>query len=65
MSVPLARYPGVVTFTFGDSAGVSARVLSLGLTGQKTLTCDVVAGFAARGEALPEARVVDQGEFGQ
>lgn len=54
-----ARYPGAEAFRYGDSAGLNAEVLDLVLRGVKTITCDAVAGFAARGEPLPEPGRVD------
>jgi uncharacterized protein YhfF len=50
----LARYPGAVAFRFGDSPGLNAEVLALVRAGKKTVTCDAVKAFEARGEALPE-----------
>ena len=49
----LARYPGAVAFTFGDSADLNAEILALVRSGAKTKTCDASAAFAARGETLP------------
>jgi uncharacterized protein YhfF len=55
----LARYPGAVSFRFGDSAALNAEELSLVVSGRKTVTCDAVAGFEQRGEAQPEPGRVD------
>ncbi len=54
-----ARYPGAEAFRFGDGAALNAEILALVLAGRKTVTCDAVAGFDARGEALPEVGRVD------
>ena len=54
-----ARHPGAEAFRFGDNAKLNAEVLALVLRGAKTVTCDAVAGFAARGEPLPEPGRVD------
>ena len=48
-----ARYPGAETFTFGDSAELSAALLSLVRAGQKTATCGALRDFEEGGEALP------------
>ncbi|KIN64673.1 ASCH domain-containing protein [Sulfitobacter noctilucicola] len=50
----LAKYPGAVSFRYGDSETLNAEILALVLAGKKTITCDAVAGFEARGEAKPE-----------
>lgn len=55
----LARYPGAVTYTFGDSAALNAEILALVRAGKKTVTCGAVAAFEADGEALPEPGRVD------
>ena len=49
----LDRYPGAVSFKYGDSAKLNAEILALVLAGRKTVTCDAVAGFEQRGEELP------------
>ena len=49
----LARYDGAVAFRYGDGAQLNAEILSLVLAGRKTVTCDAVEAFAARGEVLP------------
>ena len=54
-----ARYPGAVSFKFGDSAALNAEILELVLSGRKTASCDTVAGFEARGETLPCVGRVD------
>ncbi|WP_025053315.1 ASCH domain-containing protein [Sulfitobacter noctilucae] len=55
----LARYPGAVSFKYGDSAKLNAEILKLVLIGKKTVTCDAVAAFEARGEAKPVLGRVD------
>ena len=50
----LARYPSAETFTFGDSAVLSAELLALVRTGVKTATCGALREFKAEGAALPE-----------
>jgi uncharacterized protein YhfF len=49
----LARYPGAISFRYGDSAALNAEILALVLAGAKTVTCGAVAGFEARGEPEP------------
>ena len=48
-----SRYPGAETFTFGDSAELSKRLLQLVRSGKKTATCGALRDFAAGGEAMP------------
>lgn len=55
----LARYPGAVSFRYGDSAALNAEILALVRAGEKTITCDAVANFAQRGEPHPEPGRVD------
>ncbi|WP_158968364.1 ASCH domain-containing protein [Chachezhania sediminis] len=55
----LVRYPGAVTFTFGDSAALNAQILQLVRAGKKTVTCGAAAAFEVGGEALPEPGRVD------
>jgi len=55
----LARYPGAVTSRHGDCAALNTEILGLVRSEAKTVSCVAVAGFAARGEALPEAGRVD------
>lgn len=55
----LARYPGAITFTHGDSAALNAEILELIRTGHKTMTCDAWEAFQARGEPMPEIGRVD------
>jgi len=43
-----------VTFTFGDSAAMCARLLALVRAGRKTATCGAMRDFGADGEPLPE-----------
>lgn len=55
----LARFPSAVSFKYGDSAALNAQILELVLAGQKTVTCDAVAGFEQRGEPKPVPGRVD------
>lgn len=55
----LARFPGSKPFTFGDSHELNVRILRLVANGFKTVSCDAVANFEWRGEALPEPGRVD------
>ncbi len=55
----LAKYPGAVSFKFGDTPELNAEILELVLAGAKTVTCDAVASFEARGEEKPLAGRVD------
>jgi len=57
--MPVSDYPGANRFTFGDSAALNAEILALVRAGQKTVTCDALAAFAARGEALPQVGRTD------
>jgi len=50
----LNRYPGAVSFTYGDGPELSAQILALIRAGRKTISCDALAAFHARGEALPK-----------
>ncbi|MEQ6248361.1 ASCH domain-containing protein [Sulfitobacter sp. HNIBRBA3233] len=54
-----ARYPGSIGFRYGDSPTLNAEILALVRAGDKTVTCDAVASFEARGEPLPEAGRID------
>ncbi|MXQ07785.1 ASCH domain-containing protein [Alphaproteobacteria bacterium GH1-50] len=49
------RYPGAVTFRFGDSAEMSSWLLRLVRAGQKTATCGALRDFAPGGEPKPVA----------
>ena len=49
----LARYPGAVTYSFGDSARLSAQLLRWVRDGRKRATCLSMAEVAA-GEAIPQ-----------
>lgn len=49
-----AKYPGAVIFRYGDNRALCEEILGLVRAGRKTVTCDAVASFAARGEAPPE-----------
>ncbi|MEL7165713.1 MAG: ASCH domain-containing protein [Pseudomonadota bacterium] len=55
----LARYPSAATFRFGDNERLMAEILRLVRTGKKTVTCDAVAAFSQRGDALPQVGRVD------
>jgi uncharacterized protein YhfF len=46
------RYPDAVTFTFGDSAELSARLIALVRSGEKTATCGALRDFR-NGEPMP------------
>lgn len=54
-----ARYPGAVTFRFGDNARLNAHILDLVRSGQKTMTCGAVAAFADGEEPQPEPGRID------
>lgn len=54
-----ARYPGAQAFAFGDSAALNAEILALVRAGRKTVTCDALAAFEARGEAAPQPGRID------
>lgn len=49
----LALYPGSISFKYGDSAALNAEILALVLSGMKTVTCDALVNFEARGEPVP------------
>jgi uncharacterized protein YhfF len=49
----LARYPGAVTFAFGDSRALCDELLALVRAGKKTATCGAARDFGAEGEPLP------------
>lgn len=55
----IGRYPGAVSFKYGDSAALNAEVLALVLSGKKTVTCGAVAGFERDGEEKPVVGRVD------
>lgn len=48
------KYPGAETFSFGDSDEMSAELLALVISGQKTATCGALRDFGDGLEALPE-----------
>ena len=54
-----ARYPGAQSFAFGDSAALNAEILALVRAGRKTVTCDALAAFDARGEVPPQPGRID------
>lgn len=49
----LARYPGAVTFKFGDSSQLCADLIELVRAGVKTATCGALRDFGEGGEAPP------------
>jgi uncharacterized protein YhfF len=55
----LARYPGANFFAFGDGPALNGEIVALVRGGAKTVSCDAVASFETRGEALPGAGKVD------
>lgn len=50
----LARYPGAVTFRFGDNEALCEELIALVASGRKTATCGALRDFEA-GEPLPVA----------
>lgn len=50
-----AKYPGAESFTFGDSAALSAELIALVRSGRKTGTCGALRDFSEGGEAIPVA----------
>ena len=48
-----ALYPGAATFTFGDSADLCARLLTLVIAGTKTASTGALRDFEDAGEAMP------------
>ncbi|WP_186414927.1 MULTISPECIES: ASCH domain-containing protein [unclassified Pannonibacter] len=50
-----AKYPGAVTFKFGDSEHLSAELIALVRSGRKTGTCGALRDFTEGGETLPVA----------
>ncbi|SFS21890.1 ASCH domain-containing protein [Yoonia litorea] len=48
-----ARYPGAQTFTFGDSAALSARLIALVRDGKKTATCGALSDYAESPDEMP------------
>jgi len=48
------RYPGAVMFRFGDSHALNMQILKLVKEGKKTVSCDAVANFEKRSEAVPK-----------
>ncbi|KAA0914736.1 ASCH domain-containing protein [Aquicoccus porphyridii] len=59
LDAALACYPGAQRFRFGDGPVLNSEILALVLAGRKSVTCDAVAGFEARGETPPEPGRVD------
>ena len=49
----IARYPGAVTFQFGDGPDLSSRLIALVRSGAKTATCGALRDFGDAGEPLP------------
>ncbi|MEL6551682.1 MAG: ASCH domain-containing protein [Pseudomonadota bacterium] len=48
-----ARYPGAITFKFGDSAEMSAEILPLVFSGKKTATCAALREYEAESASMP------------
>lgn len=48
------RSPGAVTFRCGDNARLTAHILDLVRSGQKTVTCSALASYVASEAPLPE-----------
>lgn len=55
----LAKYPGAIAFRYGDGPELNAEILALVRSGKKTVSCDAIANFEARGEALPKPDRID------
>ena len=53
----IARYPGAITYTPGDSSELNAEIIRLMRQGAKTMTCD--AWTSAEAEGMPVAGRVD------
>ena len=51
----LARYPGAVTFAFGDNRALCDELLALVRAGKKTATCGAARDFGTGAEPLPVA----------
>ncbi|SEN42190.1 Uncharacterized protein YhfF [Loktanella fryxellensis] len=49
----LQRYPGATTFTYGDSAALSARLVALTASGAKTATTGALRDYETGDEVLP------------
>jgi len=49
----MARYPGSVTFRFGDSDAINAELLALVIAGKKRATCGALRNFGTGGAAKP------------
>ena len=47
------KYPGAVTFTFGDSPWMNDELLGLVVSGRKTATCAPARDYEANPDALP------------
>lgn len=50
----LQTYPGAAIGSFGDSEELSAELIALVRSGQKTATCAALRDYEAEGEPLPE-----------
>ena len=59
LDTALETYPGAVAFRFGDGPALNGEILALVCKGVKTVSCDALASFAARGEALPVPGRID------
>ena len=55
----MSRYPAAVTFRYGDGPALNATILGLVRAGRKTISCDALPAFLARGESLPEPGRID------
>ena len=49
----LAKYPGAVTFTYGDSKRLCDEILPLVRSEKKTATCGALRDFGDNGEPMP------------
>ena len=60
----LARYPGSVTFRYGDGPDLNRDIIALVRAGVKKVSCDAWEAFGARGRAFEPAGGVGDGAFG-
>ena len=49
-----ARYPGAVTYKFGDNRQLCDELVALVRSGKKTATCGALRDYGADGEPMPE-----------
>ncbi len=47
------KYPGAISFTFGDSPEVCGRLLELVRSGKKVATCEAFRTFESGAESMP------------